>query len=85
MGTQGTQISLKLSDRIYTSAKIYAKTHGFNTLQNFIRELIRERLFERETEVLGGFSTYVASEESLTRYWLSPEEDKAWAHLQEEI
>ena len=81
----GTQISLKLSDRIYTSAKVYAETHGFNTLQNFIRELIRERLFERETEVFGGFSTYTASEESLARYWLSPEEDKAWAHLQEEI
>ena len=81
----GTQISLKLSDRIYTSAKVYAETHGFNTLQNFIRELIRERLFERETEVFGGFSTYTASEESLARCWLSPEEDKAWAHLQEEI
>ena len=81
----GTQISLKLSDRIYASAKVYAETHGFNTLQNFIREIIRERLFERETEVFGGFSTYIASEESLARYWLSPEEDKAWAHLQEEI
>ena len=80
----GTQISLKLSDRVYASAKVYAETNGFDTLQNFIRELIRERLFEREIDVFGGFSTYTASEESLARYWLSPEEDKAWAHLQKE-
>ena len=80
----GTQISLKLSDRTYASAKAYAEAHGFESLQNFIRELIREKLFERETEVFGGFSTYIASEESLARYWLSPEEDEAWAHLQRE-
>ena len=80
----GTQISLKLSDRIYSSAKVYVDIHGFDTLQDFIRELLRERLFEGETEVFGGFSTYIASEESLARYWLSPEEDEAWAHLQKE-
>ena len=81
----GTQISVKLSDMMFSSAKVYAQTYGFDTLQDFIRELIRERLFEREFEVFGGFSTYKASEESLARYWLSPEEDKAWAHLQKEI
>ena len=81
----GTQISLKLSDRIFSSAKIYPELHGFDNLQDFIRELIRERLFEGETEVFGGFSTYLASEESLGRSWLSPEEDEAWAHLQKEI
>ena len=80
-----TQISLQLSDRIFSSANIHAHAHGFDTLQDFIRELIRERLFERESEVFGGFSTYRASEESLTRNWLSPEEDEAWAHLQKEI
>ena len=81
----GTQISLKLSDRTYSSAKVYAEAYGFDTLQDFIRELIREKLFERESEIFGGFSTYKASEESLARYWLSPEEDKAWVHLQKEI
>ena len=80
----GTQISLKLSDKTHASAKAYAEAHGFDNLQNFIRELIRERLFEKETEIFGGFSTYLASEESLARYWLSPEEDDAWAHLQRE-
>ncbi len=75
----GTQISIKLSDRMFASAKVYAETYGFDTLQDFIRELIREQLFERESEV-----TYKASEESLARHWLSPEEDKAWAHLQKE-
>lgn len=80
-----TQLSLQLSDRIFSSAKDYADVHGFDTLQEFIRELIRERLFERELELFGGFSTYMASEESLARHWLSPEEDEAWDHLQKEI
>lgn len=78
----GTQISIKLSDGMFSSAITYAKAHGFDNLQSFIRELIRERLFEREPEVFGGFSTYKASEESLARSWLTPEEDEAWAHLQ---
>lgn len=81
----GTQISLKLSDRTYSYAKVYAEAYGFDTLQDFIRELIREKLFESESEIFGGFSTYKASEESLARYWLSPEEDEAWVHLQKEI
>jgi len=70
---------------MFSSAKAHAHTYGFDTLQDLIRELIRERLFERGSEFFGGFSTYKASEESLARYWLSPEEDKAWAHLQREI
>lgn len=80
-----TQISIQLSDRMYSSAKVYSEMHGFDSLQDFIREIVRERLFERESEVFGGLSTYMASEESLARNWLSPEEEDAWAHLQEEI
>ena len=83
--SMGTQISLKLSERIYSSAKAYSEIHGYDSLQDFIRELIRERLFEGETEVFGGFSSYLASEESLARNWLLPEEDEAWSHLQREI
>ena len=71
----GTQISLKLSDRMYESARKYAEVKGFDTLQDLIRELLRERLFEREPETVGGLSTYLASEESLARNWQTPEED----------
>lgn len=79
-----TDVSFELSDRIFTAAKIYAETHGFDTLQDFIKELLREKLFEFDHEIFGGVSTYLASEESLARSWLSPEEDNAWAHLQKE-
>jgi hypothetical protein len=81
----GTQISLKLSDRLYSYANIYAEKYGFDSLQDFIRELIRERLFESEKESIGGLLTYMASEKSLARNWLSPEEDEAWEHLQKEM
>lgn len=77
------QLSLKLPERMHTRAKIYAELHGFATVQEFIRELIRERLFERE--LMGGLYTSIASEESLARSWLTQEEEKAWAHLQKEI
>ena len=79
----GTQISLKLSDKVLKNAKQYAQRQGFDTLQDFIRELIREKLFEREST--GGMSTYIASEQSLAKHWLTKEEDEAWTHLQKEI
>ena len=79
----GTQISLKLSDKILEAAKIFADTKGFDSLQDFIRELLREKLFDKEA--VGGTYTYLASEKALAKNWMTKEEDKAWAHLQEEI
>lgn len=76
------QINLKMSNRVYASAAAYAESQGFDSQQEFIRELIRERLFVRESEAIGGHHTYLASEQALAKNWLSPEEDKAWAHLQ---
>jgi len=32
-----------------------------------------------------GFYTYLVSEESLAKDWLSDKEDEAWEHLQKEI
>ncbi len=75
----GPEINLKLSERMYTAAKIYAEVHGFDSMQNFIKENLRARLFEGET--VEGFSTYLASERTLARYWLSSEGDEAWSHL----
>ena len=80
----GTQISLKLSKKMITSAKDYAEEHGFDNLQDLIRELLRKKLFEEELSVYGGKFTAMASEASLARNWLSKEEDKAWKHLQKE-
>jgi len=76
------QINLKLSEQILFTAKNYVKIHGFNSLQDFIRETLREKLFE--DEVLSGIHTYKASEQSLAKHWLSKEEDEAWEHLQKE-
>ncbi len=81
----GTQISFELSDTIFRTARNYADSHGFDTVQDFIKELLREKLFEDEPERFGGMYTYLASEESLARSWLSQEEEEAWAHLQKEI
>jgi len=73
----GTQISLKLSEEMLKSAKSYSKEHGFDSLQDFIREMMRRRLYERHF-------TELASEESLAEHWDTKEEDEAWAYLQKE-
>lgn len=76
----GTQISLKLSDKMFEAAKGFADEKGFDNLQDLIRETLREKLFEGEN--MGGLYTYKASEKSLAKNWLSKKEDKAWQHLQ---
>lgn len=77
-----TQISLKLTDKMLKTAKQYAERHGYDTLQDFIREILREKLFENEA--VGGRYTALASEKALAKNWLTKEEDTAWTHLQEE-
>ncbi|MBI2549580.1 hypothetical protein HYV83_00175 [Candidatus Woesearchaeota archaeon] len=79
----GTQISLKLSEKMLVIAKRYARRQGYDNLQDFIREMLREKLFDREN--ISGLNTYRASEASLARNWLRKEEDEAWEHLQREM
>ena len=50
-------------------------SHNYHNDINDIYELF-------EDEVLDSNLTYLASEESLAKTWLSDEEDKAWQHLQ---
>ena len=68
------QISLKLSDKMFNSAKLYVENYGFDNLQDFIRETLREKLFEQEE--ISGRLTYLASEKSLAKNWLSKEDDE---------
>lgn len=77
-----TQISLKLSDKMFTTATKYAEEKGYEHIQDFIRETVREKLFEEEK--LNGLATYLASEQALAKRWLSKEEDAAWQHLQDQ-
>lgn len=41
----GTQINLRLSDELLLKAQDYSTKHGFDNVQEFIKETIRERLF----------------------------------------
>lgn len=44
-GIMGTQINLRLSDELLLKAQDYSNKHGFDNVQEFIKETIRERLF----------------------------------------
>ncbi|MCC7574867.1 ribbon-helix-helix domain-containing protein [Candidatus Woesearchaeota archaeon] len=78
----GMQISLKLSDKMFNTAKNFSEEKGYDTLQDFIRETIREKLFEQNNEKLRGIQTYKASEKTLAKRWSTAKEAKAWSHLQ---
>ena len=45
--TMNTQINVRLSGKILVSAQSYAEEHGFSNIQEFIKEAIREKLFEK--------------------------------------
>jgi len=41
-----TQINVRLPEKMLVSAQTYIEKYGFNTIQDFIKELMREKLFE---------------------------------------
>jgi len=45
-GIMNTQINVRLPEKMLVSAQTYVEKHGFNTVQDFIKELMREKLFE---------------------------------------
>ena len=78
-----TQISLQLSEKMMETAKTVTKNYGYDSLQDFIRETLREKLFGDEN--LSGKKTALASQKALSQSWNSEGEEKAWAHLQKEM
>ena len=40
------QINLRLPEKVLVSAKKYSEKHGYSTIQDFIKETMREKLFE---------------------------------------
>ena len=46
IGIMSTQVNLRMPEPLLASAASYAKRHGFGNVQEFIKETLRERLFE---------------------------------------
>lgn len=45
IGSMNTQINLRLPEKMLVSAQAYSEKHGFGTVQDFIKEAMREKLF----------------------------------------
>ena len=43
-----SQINIRLPDTLLEAARAHAASHGFGTVQEFIRETVREKLFPEE-------------------------------------
>ncbi|MFH0874486.1 MAG: ribbon-helix-helix domain-containing protein [archaeon] len=41
-----TQINIRMPDNLLDTAKDYAESMGFSNVQDFIRETVREKLFD---------------------------------------
>jgi len=46
-GIMNTQINIRMSDELLEQSQEYAKKHGFGTVQELIKESLREKLFEK--------------------------------------
>lgn len=47
--TMNTQVNVRLPDNLLASAKKYAKEKGFGTVQELIKETLREEVCEEDT------------------------------------
>ena len=45
--TETTQINVRLSDQLLGSANDYVQKHGFDSVQELIKSILREKLFEK--------------------------------------
>ncbi len=43
-----TQINVRMPNNLLSSAKTFAEENGFGTVQEFIKEVVREKLFDEE-------------------------------------
>lgn len=46
IGIMNTQINLRMPEKLLTSVRSYSDEHGFGSVQDFITETIREKLFD---------------------------------------
>ncbi|MBS3170012.1 hypothetical protein J4210_06020 [Candidatus Woesearchaeota archaeon] len=45
--TMNTQVNVRLSDGLLEQSEEYAKKHGFGTVQELIKEVLREKVVEK--------------------------------------
>lgn len=77
------QINIRLPPKVLTAAKHYADSKGYGNVQEFIKEAVREKLFDKKE--LERYSSALLSEKSLAKAWLNKGEDEAWKHLHKEM
>lgn len=46
IGIMNTQINLRMSEKLLNSARSYSDEHGFSSIQEFITETVRQKLFD---------------------------------------
>ena len=46
IGIMNTQINIRMSEKLLSSVKDYSNKHGYGSVQEFIKETVREKLFD---------------------------------------
>jgi len=63
MGT--SQINLRFSDELLLNAKNYAQNHGYLNLQEFIREAVREKVYD-DRDIRGDYIEKLNTKDATT-------------------
>lgn len=71
------QISLRLPQKLLNEAEKYAEDHGFDNLQEFIREIVRKKIYEEdEVDILIELLELMRDKEFMDSYIKSKEQIK---------
>lgn len=44
--TMNTQVNLRLPEKLIVAAKLYSEENGYTTIQDFIKQAIRDKVFD---------------------------------------
>ncbi|MCL1882341.1 MAG: type II toxin-antitoxin system RelB/DinJ family antitoxin [Defluviitaleaceae bacterium] len=78
------QLNIRIDDALKEDGEILFREMGLSfssAISMFVSQAVRERAIPFQIAVRKSDNITLASEHTLAKEWLSPEEDSAWANL----
>jgi len=76
-----TNITLSIEDSVYNKMKNFSEVKWSEFVRKCIQQRVNELAKLSEIQNNEGFLTMIASEEVLSKNWLSKEDEEAWKDL----
>jgi len=78
------QLNIRIDDKLKEDGELLFREMGLSfssAISMFVSQAVRERAIPFQVTVRKPNNITLASEHTLAKEWLSPEEDSAWANL----